>query len=85
MADDVDYVRQLLGHRVPELSEPEIIEALFENGVLADIAEAVGDVIEAMEARLDRIEEGLTASAASAATVEDQAEVEAPRPRRVAA
>jgi hypothetical protein len=60
MGDDADWVRRLLAARVPELSEAEIAEALLD-GVLGDIIDAAG---EAIEARLDQIEQSLTASAA---------------------
>ena len=63
MGDDADWVRRLLAARVPELSEAEIAEALLD-GVLGDIIDAAGEAIETIEARLDQIEQSLTASAA---------------------
>ena len=56
---DHDHIRRLLAARVPELSEAEIAEALLE-GVLGGIVGATGEAIEAMESRLDQIEESLT-------------------------
>jgi hypothetical protein len=64
-ADHADYVRRLVAHRVPELSDDEIAAA-FATGMSAEVADLVLAVVDAIAERLDQIEEGLTASAARA-------------------
>jgi hypothetical protein len=82
-ADDAEYARRLVAHRVPELSEAEIAEALGES-VWLDALAALGDVFDVLEERLAAIERSLTGSA-----VKDEApthvEAQAHHPRRVAA
>jgi hypothetical protein len=56
-----DFVRRLVVARCPELSLDEIEAAFgmdytYTDDVLAEIADAVTDAVEAFEARLDRLE-----------------------------
>ena len=57
--DEADRIRRLLAHRVPELSQAEIAEALGES-VWLDALAAIGEVLDALEARLAALEENLT-------------------------
>ena len=76
-ADDANYARRLVAQRIPELSEDRIAAA-FAPGMNAELGELVPAVLDAVAERLDHIEETLPVSAATT-------EIEAPRPRRVAA
>ena len=60
---DHDHIRRVLAHRAPELSPSAIVEALGES-VWLEVVAAIGEVLDALEARLDQIEDSLTASAA---------------------
>ena len=60
-----EFVRRLVLERCPEATEKEIAAAFPDDapdasaGVLAEIADAVTDAIEALEARLSELERGL--------------------------
>ena len=64
-ADRVEFVRRLVLARCPELSMADL-EVAFGNGdsdrfddVLVQIADTVGETIQELEQRLDRLERGL--------------------------
>ena len=64
MTDDrIAYLRALIGARLPELDEAELREALSAPDLAADIwaevVDAIYEVVEAIEARLDAIEQSL--------------------------
>jgi hypothetical protein len=81
---DHDRIRRLLAHRVPELSLATIAGALGE-GAWLNALEALGDVLEVMDARLAGLEHSLTAGAAEDEARDHVEDAEAYHRRRAAA
>jgi hypothetical protein len=61
--DRLAYLRSLIGARLEEADEEELAEALSDPdraaGAWAEVVDAIFEVIEALEAKLDAIEQSL--------------------------